>query len=260
MDFFKTWGLGESLIREHRAAAVTAFLQLPAAPGFRPTATQATGIISVYSTLLPVWPVQAALLEPVIAECLDTIAGSASLDKERLFVSEGEQPLDLMQSVETGAALISYGQAAQSPVHVHAGQLIINSACIGHENEFDLAALGELYRPLNKNNPFYPWFVLLADRPEGPVWAWTVAASISYQQDAAGNITLTIDYPAGEAHYLIISGIPAFQSIEIYNIPYRTDPRFETYNSSGYVYDETTQTLLLKSRHRSQRESIRLLY
>jgi hypothetical protein len=262
VDFFNTRGLGEYLIRERRAVAVTAFLQLPAVSGFRPTTTQAAGIISVYSTLLPVWPQQAALLEPVIAVCLETIVGSASLNGGRLTVSESEngQPLDLLQSVETGAALIGYGQAIRSPVYINAGQLIINSVCSGHEAEFDLAALGELYRQLNKNNAFYPRYVLLADRPGGPVWAWTAAASVSYQLDAAQNVTLTLDYPAGETHHLIVGGIPAFRDIEIYGISYRTDPRFETYNSSGFVYDGAAQTLLLKSRHRSQAESIRLLY
>ena len=41
---------------------------------------------------------------------------------------------------------------------------------------------------------------------------------------------------------------------------FRTDPRFETYNSSGYVYKKSTETLLLKSRHKSQLEKIRLVY
>ena len=41
---------------------------------------------------------------------------------------------------------------------------------------------------------------------------------------------------------------------------FRTDPRFETYNSSGYVYKKSSETLLLKSRHKSQLEKVRLVY
>ena len=41
---------------------------------------------------------------------------------------------------------------------------------------------------------------------------------------------------------------------------FRTDPRFETYNSSGYVYKKSTNTLLLKSRHKAAFEVIRLVY
>ena len=37
-------------------------------------------------------------------------------------------------------------------------------------------------------------------------------------------------------------------------------PRFETYNSSGYVYKFATDTLLLKSRHKSNPETIRLVF
>ena len=41
---------------------------------------------------------------------------------------------------------------------------------------------------------------------------------------------------------------------------FRTDPRFETYNSSGYVYRSTSDTLLLKSRHKSEIENITMGY
>ena len=41
---------------------------------------------------------------------------------------------------------------------------------------------------------------------------------------------------------------------------FRTDPRFETYNSSGYVYKADSQSLLLKSRHKTQIEKIRMSY
>ena len=57
-----------------------------------------------------------------------------------------------------------------------------------------------------------------------------------------------------------LKGIPAFQQIFIYDMAFRTDPRFETYNSSGYVYKSDSQTLLLKSRHKSENENIRMSY
>ena len=41
---------------------------------------------------------------------------------------------------------------------------------------------------------------------------------------------------------------------------FRTDPRFETYNSSGYVYKKSSETLLLKSRHKTEYEKVRLVY
>ena len=59
---------------------------------------------------------------------------------------------------------------------------------------------------------------------------------------------------------MILSGIEQFSSIEIYGLQYRTDPRFETYNSSGYVYNAQTKTLFLKFRHKSPVETVRLFY
>ena len=41
---------------------------------------------------------------------------------------------------------------------------------------------------------------------------------------------------------------------------FRTDPRFETYNSSGYIFKKSTDTLLLKSRHKKRFETVKLIY
>ena len=50
------------------------------------------------------------------------------------------------------------------------------------------------------------------------------------------------------------------QSIYIYDLAFRSDYRFETYNSSGYIYQNNSKTLLLKSRHKSNVENVRLVY
>ena len=55
-------------------------------------------------------------------------------------------------------------------------------------------------------------------------------------------------------------GIEEFESIYIYDLKFRTDHRFETYNSSGYIHKKDSNTLLLKSRHKSEVEIIRLIY
>ena len=89
------------------------------------------------------------------------------------------------------------------------------------------------------------------------MWAWTCARDISYEKESDDIINITIDFPESLTHYVIIKGIPHFTTIYIYNMAFRTDPRFETYNSSGYVYKSSTNTLLLKSRHKSKKEVIR---
>ena len=50
------------------------------------------------------------------------------------------------------------------------------------------------------------------------------------------------------------------KTLEIYGMKFRTDPRFESYNSSGYVYNARTKTLFLKYRHKAETEIIKLIY
>ena len=92
------------------------------------------------------------------------------------------------------------------------------------------------------------------------MWAWTSAKAISTTTDAEGTITIQTSFPAGYTHYMIINNVEPFKSIEIYDMLFRTDPRFESYNSSGYVYDAETKTLFLKYRHKTYTEKVRLFY
>ena len=59
---------------------------------------------------------------------------------------------------------------------------------------------------------------------------------------------------------MILNGIEPFGSIEIYEMPYRTDPRFEIYNSSGYIYNAESKTLFLKFKHKKEVEAVKLYY
>ncbi len=91
------------------------------------------------------------------------------------------------------------------------------------------------------------------------LWAWTAADAVRclWQNHT---LTLECDFPVGETHYLLLRGVAQFQRIQIYGVDYRTDPRFERWNSSGYVYDAASKTLLLKVRHKTATEVIRLIY
>ena len=59
----------------------------------------------------------------------------------------------------------------------------------------------------------------------------------------------------------MFSGVPNFHGkIEIQGQMFRSDARFETYNSSGYIYQKNNSALLIKSRHKSKMELIRLFF
>jgi hypothetical protein len=59
---------------------------------------------------------------------------------------------------------------------------------------------------------------------------------------------------------MMIRGVRPFVRLQLYGINYPSDPQFERYDSSGWVYSPQEQTLLLKMKHRSAVERIRIFY
>jgi hypothetical protein len=91
------------------------------------------------------------------------------------------------------------------------------------------------------------------------LWTWTAASGLEAVQEE-GVLDIAVSFPVGEAHYMLIRGIMPFTKIQLYGIDYRTDPQFERYDSSGWSYSEAEQTLLLKMKHRTPVEHIRIFY
>jgi hypothetical protein len=97
----------------------------------------------------------------------------------------------------------------------------------------------------------------------GPVvnglWTWTAARDIAVGQEN-NVLDISASFPAGETHYMIIRGLRPFVKIQLYNIDYRTDPQFERYDSSGWIYSTRDQILIVKMKHRTETEHIRIFY
>ncbi|AEJ20693.1 hypothetical protein Spica_2592 [Gracilinema caldarium DSM 7334] len=91
------------------------------------------------------------------------------------------------------------------------------------------------------------------------LWAWTAAGQLSATFDGSV-LDITVPFLEGETHYMMIKGVKPFKKIQLYNIDFRTDPRFERYDSSGWAYSESEQTLLLKMKHRAKEEHIKIYY
>ncbi|MDR2110660.1 MAG: hypothetical protein LBP32_05070 [Spirochaetaceae bacterium] len=89
------------------------------------------------------------------------------------------------------------------------------------------------------------------------VWAWTAAGAIQASQ-TNNVLDISVSFPVGETHYMLIRGIRPFAKIQLHNMDYRTDPQFERYDSSGWSYSAAEQTLLVKMRHRTPVEHIRI--
>ncbi len=222
------------------------------------TIAQISGILQVYADLTKLSPSYAAILEPVLDAGIERITDACNFEGNILTISENDTFLSVNQAVETGVALLRYGKAVDNETLVKAGYAIVNSY-LSESSSFDLRTLSNLYPVLAFDNVYYPHFEKIDEVNGKTVWAWTCAKSIKLDRTGE-EYNFTIDFPEGDTHYLIIKGIPAFNQIYIYDMSFRTDPRFETYNSSGYVYKKPSETLLLKSRHKSQLEKVRLVY
>ncbi|MDR3191725.1 MAG: hypothetical protein LBT87_01525 [Treponema sp.] len=91
------------------------------------------------------------------------------------------------------------------------------------------------------------------------IWVWTSSPSVSAVREN-GTLDVSVDFPAGETHYLMIWGIQPFNRMQLHGMDWRSDPRYESYDSSGWIYYSQDRLLVVKLKHRTQTEHIRLSY
>lgn len=250
-----------SVVRQNSPEKTAEILALPASlPDFKPTIAQAAGILSVYTVLHNQMPASAAYLDLVLNMCVDSLENACSLsDNETLSLSENGQPVDLVLTAKAGKALYDYGAIA-SKHDIRSGGIMLLTSALQNIDSADIRTLAELYPYIADDNKFYPHTEVIGFEKGNPVWAWTVSPEIKYAKDQNGTVIIETSFIPEETHHMILNGIEPFSSIEIYEVPYRTDPRFEIYNSSGYVYDAQTKTLLLKFKHKKEVETVKLYY
>ena len=218
--------------------------------------SQISGILQVYVNLVDLMPSYAKILEPILPSCIEKITQACSYDNGKLTISENGTFLSVMQAVEIGFAVMRYGIHIDDDSLQNAGYVLVNSY-LSENSSFDLRTLANLYPIIAYDNWYYPHLQIINNDSNNLLWAWTCARAISYDKESDDVLDLTIDFPEGYTHYVIMKGLPQFSTIYIYDMAFRTDPRFETYNSSGYVYKQKSKTLLLKSRHKTRKETIR---
>lgn len=257
LDIFSVSGIAEYMFRNDSDSDVRTLAALPARlTEFHPSVTQAAGILRVYLFLTKNKSDLHTLLEPIIPQAVKKIEDQCHFANQQLHVGEKES-VSFLETIEIGKTLIDYGEFVAHPECALCGRLIVNTA-FAQNTTIDLRAYIEVY-PVLVQNSFYPHFTTIGTAQSKRIWAWTIARNINYERQGT-EVTITIDFPQEQTHYIILENIPPFEKIEIYGMSYHTDPRFESYNSSGYVYNEQTQTLFLKSRHRVEKEIIRLSY
>ena len=243
-------------------------------------ARQAVGLLAVWLDCTHYYPERKALFEDLLPQCEKKITESLLLIDEGLYLSNDGSYIDSTSSLISAQILMRYG-SVQSSVWQSVARMLITSLLrysgesavlpIGFTvtgskstqlgitaDDSGMLDAGLLYPFLMPNNSWYPHAQSLALQAEAGIWAWTCAQSIEVLENTSKILELRIRFPEGQSHYLTLHGIRPFYRIEMYGIPFRSDARFEMYNSSGYTYNAGSKILYLKMRHKSEYETIRL--
>lgn len=259
LDIFLAENLAAFILRQNFENA-SKLLSLPSASSnIKPTLMQAVGILEVYCDLKKASSPLASKIQSGLPVALKIIEDSCSLQDDILIMQENGQLVSLTNAVRTAVALRNFGEIEKDSSYITGGTLLL----ISHsqiDKTSDLTNLAQIYTILNKNNTYLPHEVVLKPQGKPQIWAWTVAQDFTCSVDSEKTLILTTTFPQGSSHYMIINGIEPFTEIEIYGMQFRTDQRFESYNSSGYVYDSETKTLFLKQRHKVNNEIVKLYY
>jgi hypothetical protein len=168
-------------------------------------------------------------------------------ERDLVFASDSEG-VNIDYTMRLGKALVYWAEAKQNREWAAIGRSLVLSAVSG-------GSTGKIHNILNPTG-FYPRALWITNDGH---WAWTISQSIraSYTD---GNLNLAINFPVNMTHHIIIRGVQPFIGIQIHGVAWRTDPQFEIYDSSGWVYHPEEQVLILKLRHRAAVENVRIVY
>jgi hypothetical protein len=154
-------------------------------------------------------------------------------------------------NLRLGKALLAWAEQAENTEWTEISRSLVLSALTGGG-----VGSGNLYAILNTAD-YYPraeWFT------DSGLWAWTVSPSSRASYDRDGNLNISVSFPVNMAHYMIVRGVRPFIKIQLHGTDWRTDSQFERYDSSGWVYYQQDQILIIKLRHRATVENIGVFY
>lgn len=197
-------------------------------------------------------------VEPLIEQILLLLQENLKKDiaNNLIYVSESESR-NIEYNLRLGNAILHWAEETNSNDWINIGYSIILSALKDSSEPLFSAngGRGKLYNNLSFTD-YYPRAVRLADNG---LWAWTVAVSAEADY-TDGNLNLSFSFPASMSHHVIIRGVRPFTKLQFHDMDWRSDSQFERYNASGWVYYPAEQTLILKLRHRTTVENVKIFY
>ena len=215
--------------------------------------------------------------ERLIDQACDIFSGGLykNTEKDLVFVFKGNTA-DSEYNLRLGKALIAWAGAAGRDEWADLGHSLILSVLSMQNNSGavpvfisidETGGLSNLtgstlsaaavYRIISPGD-YYPRALAIGSVANG-MWAWTAASVVTATQE--GHVLdISASFPNGETHHMMIRGIRPFTKIQIYNMDYPTDPQFEIYDSSGWVYSAQEHLLTVKLKHRGPVEHVRIFY
>ncbi|TVR71805.1 MAG: hypothetical protein EA427_04140, partial [Spirochaetaceae bacterium] len=180
--------------------------------------------------------------------------------EDLFFLETSQGEIDVQYSIRAGAVLEAYGLRFGDMLAVTVGRNLVLSGLSLADNRGFLPQLlffsdqgmdrqegsfgPEVLYPVLSNNPWYPRMISLYDDLGAGSFIWTIAdftrVDIGTQQH-----TFRLESPQNRTHYIIMQGIPPFQSMILFNLQWRNDPTFELY-IKGRHYEPRTETLMIK--------------
>lgn len=247
------------------------------------TARQAAGIIALWNDCCSYFPEKKNVFTKILPLCEQKITASFMMIDEGLYFSNDGQYIDCTETLAAADILMRYG-SGQDTLWQPIARMLVTSllrssgetaslpagfTVTGDKTTSDLGLIADdsrildasiLYPLVLPRNSCYPHAQSLALQAERGIWAWSCAQEIEVLENTARTLVLRIRFPENGAHYMTLYGIRPFYRIEIHDIPFRSDPRFELYNSSGYQYDASARILYLKIKHKTEYETVRLSF
>ena len=213
------------------------------------TIEQCAGLLEVSSDYRRWRPVNTIdhLTEQMLQVISDHLNRSIENDSVSVFVSVPDGN-NTEYSLRLGKALAEWAMYNQQHEWELIGRSLVLSA-LANSNS------GKLYNTLNLTY-YTPRAFWISDNG---LWAWTISTGIRAAY-INSNLNLSFSFMPNITQYIILRGISPFLRIQIHGMDWRTDSQFERYESSGWVYYASEQTLVLKIRHRSTTENVRLIY
>ena len=192
-----------------------------------------------------------SLIQQIILLVSDNIYRDTDNDLVYIFnAEETDFEITPEYNLRLGKALINWAELMRNHEWRVIGRSLVLSALTNNS-----VGSGNFYRIVNTGN-YYPKALPLADNG---LWTWTVSSSVR-ASNINGNLDIEISFPPNMSHFIIIRGLPPFLRLQIHGQDWRTDSQFERYDSSGWVYYSQDQTLILKMRHRTTLENVRIFY